>query len=94
MQNLVDLQLVFPSETFTTGRTLVRSLACVGHLVVPQQLQPVVFDWTVGALVAVYVEMFLHHVSLQLVAAFKCRIAGITEERPLSRVDQAVSLQP
>ena len=44
VQNLVDPQLVFPSETFTTGWTLVRSLASVGHLVVPQELQPVVFD--------------------------------------------------
>ena len=64
VQNLVDPKLVFPSETFTTGRTLVRSLACVRHLVVPQQLQSVIFDWTVGALVAMYVEVFLHHVSL------------------------------
>ena len=94
VQNLVDLQLVFPSETFTTGRTLVRSLACVGHLMVPQQLQPIVFYWTVGALVAMYVEVFLHHVGLQLRTAFKRRIAGITEEWPLSSVDQAVSLQP
>ena len=28
----MDPELVFPSEAFTTGRTLVRSLACVGHL--------------------------------------------------------------
>ena len=28
VQNLVDPQLVFPPETFTTGRTLLRSLAC------------------------------------------------------------------
>ena len=31
--NLVDPQFLFPSESFTTGRTLVRSLACVRHLV-------------------------------------------------------------
>ena len=94
MQNLVDPQLVFPSETFTTGWTLVRSLARVGHFVVPQQLQPVVFDWTVGTLVAMYVEVFLHHVSLQLRTALKRRVAGITEERSLSGVDQGVRLQP
>ena len=64
------------------------------HLVVPQQLQSVVFDRTVGALVAMYVEVFLHHVSLQLRTAFERRIAGITEEWSLSCVDQAVSLQP
>ena len=43
VQNIVDPQLVFPSETFSTGRTLVRSLACVRHIMVPQQLLSVVF---------------------------------------------------
>ena len=66
----------------------------MGHFVVPQQLQPVVFDWTVGTLVAMYVEVFLHHVSLQLRTALKRRVAGITEERSLSGVDQGVRLQP
>ena len=83
----MDPQLVFPSETLATGRTLVRSLTCVRHLVVPQQLQPVVFDRTVGALVAVYVEVLLHHMSLQLGTAFKRRVAGITEERSFSCVN-------
>ena len=90
----MDPELVFPSEAFATGGTLVRSLACVGHLVVPQQLQPVVFDRAVGTLVAMYVEVFRHHVSLQLRTVFKRCVAGITEERSLSCVDQGVSLQP
>ena len=43
VKNLSDPQLVFPFKTFTTGRKLVRSLACVRHIMVPQQLLSVVF---------------------------------------------------
>ena len=93
VRHFVVPQFVFPSESLATGGTLVGRLTRVGHLMIPEQLQPVVLDRAVSALVAVEVEVFLHDVSLQLRTAFKCSFAGITEERSLASVHQTVGLQ-
>ena len=93
VEDLVDPQLVLPPEALPAGGALEGGLPRVRHLVVPQQLHPVVLDGAVGALVAVEVEVFLHHVGLQLSAAFERGIAGITDEGPLACVDEIVGLQ-
>ena len=64
VEELVVPQLVFPSESLATGGTLVGRLTRVGHLVVPEQLQPVVLDGAVSTLVPMKVQVLLHHMSL------------------------------
>jgi len=71
VQHLVYPQLVLPSEPLAAGGTFKGGLASVRHLMVPQELQSVVLDRTVSALVAVDVQVFLHHVSFELGTTFE-----------------------